>query len=168
MPSIMNVSKEVAAKRAKTLNTFSFIFRAVVPAIAAGVIFGVVKDTTVVVPAWLSWTPETWEPAILQISVWLRDLSFGAFVALFLLGMEAKNSVNKTLEEYKATKKMSFTKNNLKTYLFVGALLLVANVVAVKGMIFCFSAAGSSAVSFFFEKYANDYKSIALGVNINA
>jgi len=154
------ITLEIASKRRKIYSALNFTFRAIVPGIIGLAVWGAVKDNTIAVPSWLAWTPDSWEPMILQVVEISRNLSFGVFVLAAIFGLEAKDSLSKAVEEMKTRKRQVFSKNRTVLYLGAGIFLAVVYLFAVKAMIFCFGAGASSAVALVFEKKRNEYEDI--------
>lgn len=152
-----------AATRVKVYGLFNFAFRAVVPGIAAIVLWGAFKEPTEPsVPAWLaSIMPASFEAVYFQALDVLKNLAFGTFAAGGIILLEMKDRVKKTIDEYKVKKQMVFAKNRI-AYGIVGAVVSgLAYLVALKLLIFCSVFAGSSAIAYGFEIAQNKCKLIA-------
>jgi len=161
------ITKEIAAKRVKVYGFFNFVFRAVVPAVSAILIWGAVNEPTEpVMPAWLAAiTPESFETIYYQALDILGNLAFGSFAAGAIVLLEMRDKKNKIFEEFKIQKKMVFAKNHIVLGTVIAIVAWFAYLVAMKLALFGIIFAGSSAVALVFETAQNKCKLIINPIN---
>jgi hypothetical protein len=110
----------------------NFTFRLVVPAVAAGVIWGLFKQDT-------------------GEMTWLDQVQGGAFVILVLGFTEIKDFIAKTLQQMKIDHQVSFMKNRGVGFLIIAVVLVLVQMFADKAIDFFFIAGASNVVAYGFE-----------------
>lgn len=159
-------TRELALKKTKTYAALDFTFRAIVPGIVALAVFGAVGDQITALPQWLAWVPEAYQGATLEAWIGLNNLSFGFFAFAAIIGFEVKDKISKQKEEYKIQNKQVLAKNRAVSYLLVGVAVMLIHLVAIKAMVFLFSAGASSLLALVFEKKRNEWHAQAEGIVI--
>lgn len=79
-----------------------------------------------------------------------------AFIVLVLVGQFVIDLIKHYIEQYKLSNKLAFMKNHAITYIFLGAIMLLANYIAWDAFVFCLWAGGSSLLAYipaFIEKH---------------
>jgi len=156
-----NLTHEKAVKLSKTYGNLNFLFRAIVPCAIAIAVWGAVKEPSALTPEWV---PESMTALYVQVMEVFKTLSFGVVASALVFGMEAKDTIKKTMEEYKVQKRTVFSKNHFVLYLGAGVFLGLCYLVATKAMVFCFGSALSSGIAFICEKKRNDYIALSLEI----
>ena len=113
----------------------NLVFRLIVPAITAGVVFGLFKkdvDTSIV-----------------------DRLAGGFFVIILLVFTEAKDFIQKQFEQIKLDNRVAFSKNRALLFLGLGVFVILVRAVADKAIPFLFVSGGSCAVAWMCEWKAN-------------
>lgn len=115
----------------------NLVFRLIVPAIAAGVIFGLFKK----------------DP-----SVGILDkLAGGFFVIVLLTFTEIKDFVTKQFEQMQLDKRVAFSKNRALLFIGLGVFVLLVKVIADKAIPFLFISGASCMIAWICEWQANKY-----------
>jgi len=124
-----------AKQKLTSYKLLNFIFRLIVPAIVAGIVFGLFKEA---------------EP-----SSWVDKLAGGFFVVIILFFVEVKDFIQKQFEQLKLDKRVAFSKNRTFLFLGLGVFVLLVNTVADKAIPFLFISGGSCAIASIFEWLAS-------------
>ncbi|NCU31572.1 MAG: hypothetical protein EOM23_01245 [Candidatus Moranbacteria bacterium] len=118
------------------LRLLNFTFRLVIPAIAAGVIWGLFKKDVA----------ET---------TFLDQVAGGSFVIIILTFAEIKDMIVKQLEQLKLDNRVSFMKNRAFLFLGLGVVLVLVKMFADKAIDFFFIAGASNVVAYACEYFSN-------------
>ena len=113
----------------------NLIFRLIVPAITAGVVFGLFKKDV-------------------NIST-IDKLSGGFFVIVLLLFTEIKDFIQKQFEQIKLDNRVAFSKNRALLFLGLGVFVLLVRVIADKAIPFLFVSGVSCLIAWACEWKAN-------------
>lgn len=116
----------------------NFTFRLVIPAIAAGIIWGIFKK----------------EPSEMT---WIDQVAGGSFVILILAFSELRDFITKQLTQLKIDKRVSFMRNRGVLFLIMGTVLVLVKMFADKAIDFFFIAGASNVIAYGFELLVAKY-----------
>ena len=119
----------------KSLN---FTFRLIIPAITAGIIFGVFDNTE-------------------QTISWFSRFEMGAFVILLLAFTELKDYIKQAFKQFGMNNQLAFMHNNGVAFIMVAVVLLLVKLYADKAIDFFFIAGFSKLIAYFFELQSSKY-----------
>ena len=122
----------------KVLNT---TFRLIIPAIAAGIIFGLFKE----------------KPDVIQNPTWLQRAEIGVFVIILLTATEIKDFLGKIFKQFSLDKQVAFAKNNGVLFIVFATLLLMVKLYAERAIEFFYIAGISKIIAYMFEIQVNKY-----------
>lgn len=118
----------------------NFTFRLIIPAITAGIIFGVFDNSE-------------------QTVSWLSRFEMGAFVMLLLAFTELKDYVKKMFKQFGMDNQLAFMRNNGILFIMFAVVLLLVKLYADKAINFFFIAGFSKLIAYYFElKVAKYYR----------
>lgn len=117
-------------------------FRLIIPAIAAGIIFGLFKASEVA---------DVTEPT------WLQRAEIGLFVIILLAAFELKDYLGKLFKQFNLENQTVFMKNRGVTFIIIGVILLAVKLFADKAIDFFLISGVSMIVAYVFEHYENKY-----------
>ena len=116
----------------------NFTFRLIIPAITAGIIFGVFDNTE-------------------QTVSWFSRFEMGAFVMLLLAFTELKDYVKKMFKQFGMDNQLAFMRNNGITFIIIATILLLVKLYADKAIDFFYIAGVSKLIAYFFELKVSKY-----------
>jgi type III secretory pathway component EscS len=118
----------------------NFTFRLIIPAVIAGVVFGLFKAPTDVADV-----------------TWLQRAEMGMFVIILLAVFELKDYLGKLFKQFGIDNQVSFMRNRGVIFILIGLILLAVKMFADKAIDFFLLAGLSQVVAYFFEHQANKY-----------
>jgi len=124
-----------------------YLLMFVVPLVAAGVIWGVVKD------------PANDSP--------LGRMALGAFIVGLLALMFASDFIKAQLEQLKLEKRVVFIKNHAFLFFGIALVLWIATIVAEDAITFCLIAGASHLLAWIAEKIEKKYYRLRKPVSTN-
>lgn len=110
----------------------NFTFRLIIPAITAGIIFGVFDNTE-------------------QTVSWFSRFEMGSFVILLLAFTELKDYVKKMFKQFGMDNQLAFMRNNGVAFIIIATILLLVKLYADKAIDFFYIAGASKLIAYFFE-----------------
>jgi len=120
----------------------NFTFRLIIPAIVAGIVFGLFKPAA---------------EATINDPTWLQRAEIGVFVIIILAFTELKAYLGKLFKQFELDNHIAFLKNNGVYFIVIGLILLAVKLYADRAINFFLLAGASKMIAAFFEYEMNKY-----------